>query len=134
MPIITSLSTRFFGHPRLTNPTFVFGFKASKSASTTGNRPFPPNLNYSMWHPNTDFVGDRREREGDAMLPLFSSGSNLSQQAAQACGVTGRSAKSRLRINLCEFAHRRREARLAHGAGKLQSGLRLFSRESSLGK
>src|SRR5580693_6681066 len=22
MPIITSLSTRFFGHPRLTNPTF----------------------------------------------------------------------------------------------------------------
>src|SRR5205814_1714959 len=23
MPIITSLSTRFFGHPRLTNPTFV---------------------------------------------------------------------------------------------------------------
>jgi hypothetical protein len=25
MPIITSLSTRFLGHPRLTNPTFVAG-------------------------------------------------------------------------------------------------------------
>ena len=41
IPIITSLSTRFFGHPRLTNPTLVIGSKLAplrnSSIVTRGN-------------------------------------------------------------------------------------------------
>jgi hypothetical protein len=36
MPIMTSLSTRFFGHPKLTNPTFVGG-DLGISMAATGN-------------------------------------------------------------------------------------------------
>src|SRR5579859_6107792 len=43
MPIITSLSTRFFGHPRLTNPTFVLArFSLIRAVFNYNMRAVPP--------------------------------------------------------------------------------------------
>ena len=46
-------------------------------------------------------------------VELFPDGADLLQQSAQPRGVASHAAKSRLRINLREFANSRRQARLA---------------------
>src|SRR5579883_2587655 len=83
MPIMTSLSTRFFGQPRLTKPTFLGGagaveIVASPSASVTDGFKIGMESKYSSiagrgtWrqrcgarpHPTTQYVGRREMVNG----------------------------------------------------------------------
>src|SRR5262249_16020230 len=86
MPIITSLSTRFFGHPRLTNPTLVICDDLVRR------------IYVALQFPSVT-------RRFAQLFARWLGRANLIKQMTEAYGIAGRAAEARLCVNLGEFTY-----------------------------
>src|SRR5689334_2392407 len=99
MPIITSLSTRFFGHPRLTNPTFVIRSEITlwrNSKFYHAPKMKPESATACKWR-ILNLVGGVRPRAQNRP--------NLLEQLPEPGGVARRAAKAGVHVELREFLH-----------------------------
>src|SRR5579859_2429638 len=132
MPIITSLSTRFLGHPRLTNPTFVIRCEItlqcnSKFYHATLIEPEfatawqNPSRSLLRWRGgSTDFslclsyvlLGDSvRTKLPRSFHPRAQYSTNLLEQLPQPRRIARSAAKARVHVKLRELLHRRSQSR-----------------------